>query len=154
MADVVFGQKYDLLGKPNNRYIVDAIAGSNVRTTVLLYLPKLVIGRLDKRLFPASIKARNTLLRFIGKLLYERSQLSAPIRKDIFSILQTAKDANTGKGLQSDEIGAESTTLVIAGKLTMVPVQSQHSAAHGKIESGEQGKIPKKQMRKRREGAK
>jgi hypothetical protein len=115
MADVVFGRKYGLLSNAKNRYIVDAIAGSSVRTTVLLYLPKLVIARLDKRLFPASIKARNSLLRFISKLLHERLQFLAPKRTDVFSVLQSAKNLNTGKGLQIDEIGAESTTLIIAG---------------------------------------
>jgi len=115
MADVVFNRSYDLLGNAKNRYIVDAIAGSSIRTTVLLYLPKLVIGRLDKRLFPASIMARNILLRFISKLVHERLKVSAPKRKDVFSVLQSAKDLNTGKGLQMDEIGAESTTLIIAG---------------------------------------
>ena len=115
IADVVSSRSYDLLGNAKNRYIVDAIAGSSNRTTILLYLPELIIGRLDKRLFPASIKARNILLRFIGKLVHERLQVLAPERKDVFSVLQSAMDLNTGKGLQMDEIGAESTTLIIAG---------------------------------------
>lgn len=117
MANVVFSQKYDLLGDTKYRYVVDAIAGSNLRTTVLIYLPQLVFGRLDKKLFPASIKARNAFLSFIGKLLHERYHRPGLSRKDVFSTLLKVQDADTGKGLQPEQVGAESTTLVVAGKL-------------------------------------
>ncbi len=116
MADVVFGMKYNLLSSPANRFVCDSITRSNVRTSVLLYLPQLALGRLDKRLFPDSIKARNKLIKFISKVIMGRYQIAAPKGRDVFSHLVSAKDPETGKGLDMTEIGAESTTLIIAGE--------------------------------------
>ncbi|RDL38701.1 uncharacterized protein BP5553_03041 [Venustampulla echinocandica] len=118
MSDVVFGKQYNLLGVPKYRFLPDAIAGSNIRTTVLLYLPGLVRGRLDKKLFPACIKARNAFLYFIGKLLHERLQVTSPKRPDVFSAL-SSENRRAGKdALGPEQLGAESTTLVIAGSDT------------------------------------
>lgn len=117
MAEVVFGLKYDLIGSTAYRYIVDAIASSNIRTTVLLYFPKLTFWRLDKKLFPASIIARNAFLKFMGKLLHERYQLKPSAdSRDVLSALLKVRDEDTGKGLTTEQVNADSTTLVIAGE--------------------------------------
>lgn len=118
MSDVVFGMKYDLLGTPKYRFLPDAIAGSNIRTTVLLFLPGLVFGRLDKKLFPACIKARNAFLYFIGKLLHERLKITSPQRKDVFSLLVNVNKKAGKEAMGQDQLGADSTTLVIAGSDT------------------------------------
>lgn len=134
MSDVVFGMKYDLLGNPKYRFLPDAIAGSNVRTTVLLYLPGLVWGRLDKKLFPACIKARNAFLYFMGKLLHERLKTASTLssrtttdtsslagKRDVFSALAKSINNTTTKNSQTltpEQLSADSTTLVIAGSDT------------------------------------
>ncbi|KAG9238185.1 benzoate 4-monooxygenase cytochrome P450 [Amylocarpus encephaloides] len=118
MSDVVFGMQYNLLSAPKYRFLPDAIAGSNIRTTVLLYLPGLVRGRLDKKLFPACIKARNAFLYFISKLLNERLQVKSPNHKDVFSALMSENRKAGKEALGQQELGADSTTLVIAGSDT------------------------------------
>jgi cytochrome P450 len=128
MSDVVFGRKYDLLGTPKYRFLPVAIAGSNIRTTVLLFLPNLTWFRLDKKLFPACIKARNAFLFFMGKLLNERMKASAdPVitkRRDVFSaLLKVNKDAGK-EAMAQEQIGAESVTLVIAGSDTTATAMS------------------------------
>lgn len=117
MAEVVFGLKYDLVGIKAYRYVVDAIADSNIRTSVLLYFPKLLWRRMDKKLFPASIAARNAFLKFMGKLLHERYQMKPSANaRDVLSALLKVRDVDTGKRLSTDQVNADSTTLVIAGE--------------------------------------
>ncbi|KAH8723182.1 benzoate 4-monooxygenase cytochrome P450 [Phaeosphaeriaceae sp. PMI808] len=119
MSEVVFGLRYNLIGSKVHRYVVDAIAYSNIRTTVLIYFPKLVWQRLDKKLFPASILARNAFLKFMGKLLHDRYQMKpSPNSRDVLSALLKVRDVDTGKGLSTDQVNADSTTLVIAGSDT------------------------------------
>jgi hypothetical protein len=123
MTEVVFGLRYHLVGSKVHRHTVDAIANSNIPTTILLYFPKFMWNRLDKKLLPASIVARNVFLKFMGKLLHDRYQV-APTEKirDVLSKLPTARDVEIGEGLNAERINADSTTLVIAGEF--VPIIS------------------------------
>lgn len=116
MADIVFSLNYDLLGNEDHRYLVSAIEGSNVRTSVLLYAPFLLWRRWDKMLFADSIRHRNMFIKFINEIVHQRFKDATPQRRDVFSNLAHAKDPETGKGLEPPEIGAESTTLIVAGK--------------------------------------
>ncbi len=104
---------YNLLGETKHRYIIHAIENSNVRLSVMVQLPMLTLWRADKRLFPKAIMARNMFLRFMRSLVHGR--MTAVGRKDVFSILLDAKDPQTGNGLNMAEIGAEATTLLVAG---------------------------------------
>ncbi|CEF71864.1 unnamed protein product [Fusarium graminearum] len=115
MADVVFGQPYNLLGNSEYRYVVDSIEGSNIRTGVLIQAPEAYTWRLDKRLFPASIRHRNTFVKFISSLVQERLTTKPLERDDIISHLLTAKDSETGQGFTKNEVAAESSTLIVAG---------------------------------------
>ncbi|KAI9848834.1 MAG: hypothetical protein M1837_006350 [Sclerophora amabilis] len=115
MSDLIFGSDYDLLGKPDNRFVVDAIEASNVRVSVLLQAPEAITGRLDKWLFPESIQGRDRFIKFVNRLLRDTMKVDRSKRRDIFSILSTAKDPETGSGLGRAEIIAESTTLIVAG---------------------------------------
>ncbi|KAF2472676.1 cytochrome P450 3A31 [Lindgomyces ingoldianus] len=119
MTEVVFGLKYDLIGSKAHRHVIDAIAIANIRTTILLYFPKLMWNRLDKKLLPASIAARNAFLMFMGKLLHDRYRVKpADNARDVLSALLKVRDVDTGKGLNTEQINADSTTLVIAGSDT------------------------------------
>ena len=115
MADVIFGKKYDLIGKPDHRFVVDAIEKSNTRISVLVNLPQLKSIGLDKWLFPEAIRCRNSFVGFVNKLLRDRMKEAAPSSRDVFSILAKARDPETGSGFRPTEIGAESTTLIVAG---------------------------------------
>ncbi|KAF5649395.1 cytochrome P450 monooxygenase [Fusarium sp. NRRL 52700] len=115
MADVVFGQPYNLLGNSEYRYVVDSIEGSNIRTSVLIQAPEAHTWRLDKRLFPKSIQHRNTFVKFISSFVQERLTTKPLERNDIISHLLVAKDSETGQGFTKNEVVAESSTLIVAG---------------------------------------
>ncbi|KAF4415246.1 cytochrome P450 [Fusarium acutatum] len=115
MADIVFGQQYNLLGDDENRYVIDSIEGSNIRTGVLIQAPEASIWRLDRHLFPKSIQCRNKFIKFISRLVLDRMTTSPLKRNDIISHLLTAKDKETNERFTKNEVMAESTTLVVAG---------------------------------------
>jgi hypothetical protein len=115
MSDVIFGEAYNLIDDPAHRNIVDAIERSNVRTSVLIQAAELTTHRIDRYLFPDAIKGRNLFIGFVNKLLKSRMNTKPLKRKDVFSFLLGAKDPQTQEGLGMAEIGAESTTMIVAG---------------------------------------
>ncbi|GJC87926.1 cytochrome P450 monooxygenase apf8 [Colletotrichum liriopes] len=114
ISDVVFGAKYDMIGRPDNRHILESIDGANVRTSVLFQAAELTVGRLDRRLFSTSIEARNVFIPFIKSLVKKRLTNAADKTNDVFSLLIDVKDPETGEGLDMNSIGGESTTLLMA----------------------------------------
>lgn len=123
MADVVFGAAYNLVRDPRFRYVCEAIDTSNVRVSALIQAPSLAGWKLDKYVFPSAIKARNRFVKFVSRVVKERMEkMEKPSAggADVFSNLITAKDPETGLGFRPQEIGAESTTLIVAGKSKFV----------------------------------
>ena len=116
MSDVIFGETFQLLEKPDNRFIVDCIEKSNVRTSVLVQAAMVGIRKMDYSLFPEAIRARNIFISFVSKLLDHRLKAKPLKRPDVFSGLLDAVDPETQQKLSLAEIGAESTTLIVAGK--------------------------------------
>ena len=117
MADVVFGARYNLLGDTKFRYVCDTIDRSNVRMSALIQAPKLAALNLDKHIFRDAIKARNRFVKFVVRVVGERMQRSC-VSSDLFANLAVAKDMETGSSFTPEEIGAESTTLIVAGSDT------------------------------------
>lgn len=115
MSEVVFGTKFDALRKEEYRYVMKALEQSNVRVSALVQAACLAWGRLDRYLFPASIRARNKFLGFIGRLLKARTTQDVPRATDVFSYLAGAQDPGGEASLNAAEIRAESATLVVAG---------------------------------------
>ncbi|RDL30473.1 Cytochrome P450 [Venustampulla echinocandica] len=118
MSDVIFGESYALLEKPDNRFVIKAIEDSNIRTSVLVQAAEIGFRRLDRYLFPEAIIARNKFISFVSGLLKERMAAKPIKRPDVFSFLLDAKDPETQQGLGMAEIGAESTTMIVAGSDT------------------------------------
>lgn len=116
MAAVTFSASYDTLGSIENRPVIKAIETSNVRMSVLLQAPGL--PKFHQKLFPDAIAARNVFIKFVNRMLKERYARIEKNNKDIFSFLAEAKDPETGKGFDDNELGAESTTLVVAGMVS------------------------------------
>ncbi|OQE74125.1 hypothetical protein PENNAL_c0084G11992 [Penicillium nalgiovense] len=118
MSSVIFGESFDLIGSPENRHIVQSIEDSNVRTGVLLQAGELSTRRLDRKLFPEAIAGRNIFIRFVNQLLKKRMSVKPLKRSDVFSFLLDAVDPETKQGFTPAEIGAESTTMIVAGSDT------------------------------------
>lgn len=114
--DVTFSTSYDTLGKPDYRYVIKSMEESNLRLSVLMYAPELTFAKLDHKLFPKAIIAKNQFLSFIKKLLDKRLRSSNAEFKDIFSFMQYAKDPITGDGLSHMQLCAETAILIVAGK--------------------------------------
>lgn len=117
MSDVIFGEAFNLLEKAENRFVVDCIEKSNVRTGVLLQSAKIGTRKMDYILFPEAIRGRNLFIGFVNKLLHRRMKSEPLKRNDVFSFLLDAVDPETQQKLGIAEIGAESTTMIVAGQL-------------------------------------
>lgn len=120
MSTLIYSASYDTLGQDAFRFVPRAIEDSNVRMSVILQAPELLLGRLDKKIFPRSITARNKFLKFIGSMIASRTKANPGGKhaEDIFSFLQNAQDPETGKGFGIEELMAESATLIVAGSDT------------------------------------
>ncbi|KAG8420376.1 Cytochrome P450 monooxygenase apf8 [Metarhizium acridum] len=118
MSEVIFGMDHNALKDPTYRYAIKALADSNVRLGTLFQAPVLAIGRLDKYLFPTAIQGRNNFVKFLGSLLRSRTRASCSRSGNVFSSLETAKDADAGMTLDKSQIRAECAALVVAGSDT------------------------------------
>lgn len=115
MATFIFSGKYNMLEREQYRYVVKCIEESNIRVASILQAPILKAFRMDKIFFPRAIIARNMFLGFVGKLLRDTKKNDRTQRKDLFEMLSHAKDPESGRGFSTEEIIAESVTLVVAG---------------------------------------
>ena len=125
MADVVFGAQYNLIGNERFRYVVESIDKSNVRMGALVQAPSVAAFKLDKYLFRDAIRARNRFVKFVMRVVKERldktagPSVSGPVSDhDLFANIAAAKDPETGDGFSTDEMAAESATLIVAGSDT------------------------------------
>ena len=115
MSEVIFGMRYNALKESTYRFVARALEASNIRISALVQSSLLGAGRLDRYLFPDSIRGRNKFLGFIGSLLRDRSKASLAENGNVFTFLETASDPDGGKELSTSEIRAECATLVVAG---------------------------------------
>ncbi|OBR08002.1 Fatty acid synthase subunit alpha reductase [Colletotrichum higginsianum IMI 349063] len=121
ICDIAFGLSPNTLKNDKYRFVPACITESNVRIGALVQASILSIAKLDKYLFPQSIKARNRFLGFLVWLIKTRKGLSpspGAKRSDVFSYVETAKNPDDGSMLSRDEVQAESATLIVAGSDT------------------------------------
>ncbi len=111
---IIFGQDWNSIQKPENRSIVTSIQNSNLRAGVLSNAVELKFWRLDKKMFPAAIVARNHFIKFIKATVY-RKMMEKEQKQDIFSTLVHSKDETTGTVLSQEELAAETANLISAG---------------------------------------
>lgn len=115
MTHVVFGEHYRLLEDAKHRHVVHAIEDSNIRTGALVQAHEMTAWRIDRWLFRESIAGRDRFLAFVSRLIRRRMEVAPLKRTDVFTCLLNAKDPETDEGLSPAELGAESTTMIVAG---------------------------------------
>ncbi|KAL1964516.1 hypothetical protein VTN77DRAFT_6942 [Rasamsonia byssochlamydoides] len=115
MANIIFGVPWSTLRSPTYRFVPEVIAESNVRVGTIGQAPVLTLFRLDKYLFPTSIKARDRFVQFVDEMLREGIKAASKSGKGVFALLTNAKDPETGLPLKMKELGGESATLIVAG---------------------------------------
>ncbi|KAL1632377.1 hypothetical protein SLS56_003792 [Neofusicoccum ribis] len=125
MGSLIFGLNYHALTDEKFRHVVNDIHESNIRVSVLMQALELRFARLDRRLFPKSIVARDSFLKFVGGTLLRDRKKKPTNTDDLFSLLASMKDPKTQSSLSPNQIAAESTTLVVAGKYILPPFGPQ-----------------------------
>ncbi|KAF2193883.1 cytochrome P450 [Zopfia rhizophila CBS 207.26] len=129
MSSLIYSASYDATNREEFRFVPHSIEQSNVRMSVILQAPELMWARLDRKLFPGSIAARDKFLKFLRTMIATRMQRrtvtadksSSPETSphdDIFALFEKAHDPETGKSFGTTELTAESATLVVAGSDT------------------------------------
>lgn len=120
MASLIFGLNYRALSDGSYRHVIKDIHESNIRVSVLMQALELRFARLDRILFPRSIEARNSFLKFVSTLLRDK-KVGTGGSYDVFSLLGSAEDPETGSKLSPNQLAAESVTLIVAGKFCALP---------------------------------
>ncbi|KAL2850217.1 cytochrome P450 [Aspergillus pseudoustus] len=115
--DIIFGQDWNCLEKPENREVIDAIPISNIRAGVLSNAPEIRWKRCDKRFFIPSIIARGKFIMFI-RATVQKKMGETEKKPDIFSTLVHSRDETTGTQLTQAELAAETANLISAGSDT------------------------------------
>lgn len=118
MGEFGFGQAFDMLEKEDNRFIIDAIAASNMRTSVYAQLPELAKFKLEKVFYPQGAKMRQRFLDLTKGLAETRGSFHKDYKRDLFSLVVEAKDPETGEGFSLPELWSESKFLIVAGSDT------------------------------------
>ncbi|KAG6986541.1 hypothetical protein G7Y79_00078g099950 [Physcia stellaris] len=118
MGEFGFGNAFNMLEKEENRFIIDAIAASNMRTSVYAQIPELAKFKLEKVFYPQGAKMRQRFLDLTRGLAESRANLPKDHKGDLFSLVVEAKDPETGKGFSLPELWSESKFLIVAGSDT------------------------------------
>ncbi|RAL02041.1 cytochrome P450 [Aspergillus ibericus CBS 121593] len=113
MTDFIFAVRYNALETVDCRPIINHIKEAAVRSAVLVYLPWLILGRMDKKIFTKSVHATREYWKWIKRTLDRRSTASAS--DDAITYLQDPKDRQLDIGLGAQEILSELGLLAIAG---------------------------------------
>ncbi|KAE8396573.1 cytochrome P450 [Aspergillus alliaceus] len=113
IAEIIFGMRYNALREPTYRFVAHALEASNVRISALAQAPMLTTGRLDKNLFPSSIRGRNQFLGFISSLLRCCSKASFSDNGNMFTFLETTKDPYATLVVA----GRDASSMTLAGNL-------------------------------------
>ena len=116
MGEFGFGKAFGLQDGPENRFIIKAIAASNVRTSIYCQFPQLAALKLEKILYPRGSEMRQKFLKVTREFAEERTTQEKNSKSDLFRFVVDAKDPESGKGFSMTELWAESKFLIVAGK--------------------------------------
>ena len=118
MGEFGFGKAFDMLEKPDNHFIIDAIAASNIRTSIYCQFPALSKLKLEKILYPRGSVMRKKFLDLTREFAEQRVAETKDSKSDLFRFVVDAKDPETGEGFSMAELWAESKFLIVAGSDT------------------------------------
>ncbi|KAL8746409.1 MAG: hypothetical protein Q9190_001583 [Brigantiaea leucoxantha] len=119
LGDLSFGKSFEMLGKDDNRFVVDLVNHAAHRHLICGTLPLIHEYHLDKVLFQHIASGRMKYIAYSKSRAAERAKLGTDTdRKDFFYYLLNAKDPETGQGFSPSELWGESNLLIIAGSDT------------------------------------
>jgi len=112
---VAFGVEEDTMRDTTHRFVLDAMAQSNIRLGATLQATELTFARLDKYIMPKQSMAGLECVKFLRKLFRSRVENKTQ-SQDIFSFLQRCKDPVTGESLSARELSSETAVFFAAGQ--------------------------------------
>ncbi|KAL6808086.1 cytochrome P450 [Trichoderma afarasin] len=118
MGEFGFGKAFGMLDKPDNHFIIHAIAASNMRTSIYCQFPALSKLKLEKILYPRGSAMRKKFLDLTREFAEQRVSGGKESKNDLFRFVVDAKDPETGQGFSMAELWAESKFLIVAGSDT------------------------------------
>ena len=119
LGDICYGESFDTLESPDNRFAVDLVALSSKYHFLTAQMPDLKKLGLHRVLFPDLLAQRTRFMGYSRARLQKRMQLGTDTdRRDFFYFLLNAKDPETGLGFSTQELWGESNVLLIAGSDT------------------------------------
>ena len=116
----MFGQNFHTMTTIENRYVLYAILALNKRNGVYAQCPRLAWLNLELLWSPVDRLTLKECLRWrqeVGDRLKDAEKTS----KSLFSTVLNARDPETGEEISYTELMAEAQTLLVAGKLPMLP---------------------------------
>lgn len=116
MGDFGFGQSFDLQGRTDNHFLMDAVLATSRKAAVIMHYPALAKLRLEKLVARRMLKMREKYLNLMSYLVKTRLEADQNHYNDLFSYLVGAKDPETDEGFTESELWAESRFLLIAGE--------------------------------------
>ena len=128
MGEFGFGRAFNMQERADNRFLIDAIAASNLRTSVYAQFPELTKYKLEKVLYPRGYIMRQKFLDLTREFAESRVGCAKNAKQDLFSFIVDAKDPDTGEGFSLPELWSESKFLIVAGKYLNVSqlIKVQH----------------------------
>ena len=120
MGEFGFGSSFELLDKPDNRFLINAVTAASTRSAVYGQFPDLAKAKLDKILYPNASAMRERFMSLMARLLQDRLQAErdGSNKRDLFSFIINATDSETGRGFSETELWSEARFLLIAGSDT------------------------------------
>ncbi|OCK81164.1 cytochrome P450 [Lepidopterella palustris CBS 459.81] len=118
MGEFGFGRDFEMQIHGGNHFLIDAIAASNVRTSIYAQFPELAKFKLEKILYPNGCIMRQKFLDLTCEFAKERVKIGKDAKQDLFSFVIDFKNPETGKGFTLPELWSENKFLVVAGSDT------------------------------------
>ena len=116
LGDICYGQSFDTLERPDNRFAISMVAQSSAFHYLNAQMPRLKKFGIDRLLFRELRVVRQRFMAYSRARLQQRMKLGTDNdRRDFFYYLLKAKDPETGLGFATQELWGESNVLLIAG---------------------------------------
>ena len=124
ISELSFGKSFDMLRKPDSRWITESISSYIRRSFMAMQYPAIFTRggsswlSADTWLFPGLLKERARYLAATIDVVQRRIDANDAMkdRKDIMSYLLAARDPESGENLQLAEVWSEAYLMISAGK--------------------------------------
>ncbi|KAF2186607.1 benzoate 4-monooxygenase cytochrome P450 [Zopfia rhizophila CBS 207.26] len=118
LGEFAFGRSFELQTQEKNRFLLNAINAASRVSGMYAQYPRLKSSGLDRIIKQRGAWTREKFGNLMLELVKQRISEKEDARHDLFSFIINAKDPETGKGFELNEIWAESRLLIIAGSDT------------------------------------